>query len=186
MQKLSNLWKVIIVGVGAAILIVLTIVYATSTGSQNPVADNSANPALTANSPTQTPGISGSTTTVEGGSVVTVVAGPSASGPVIKFVTPIKADIWKIGTQNLISWNKAGNFSGSLSLINASTGAFVGTILPEIGPQQTSYAWNTRDLMLTRTDPLKKDVVPGVYEVRIAYDGNNIKPVTSPAFTITN
>ena len=91
-----------------------------------------------------------------------------------------------IGVKNPISWSKAGNFSGSLSLIDATTKQFVGTILPEVGPSQTSYTWNTLSVALSRTNPAGQDIVPGTYEIELAYGGNNIKPVFSSAFTITN
>ncbi len=176
--------KIVIVAVAAAILIVIFIVYGTIGSRQNGIASGNASGSamLSADSPAQTPTSSAaaSPAPIRSGTAKTTAA------PVIRFVTPVSNDIWQIGTQNLISWNTPGNFTGSISLIDAATKQFVGVILPQVGPKQTSDAWNTRDLLLGRTNPLKKDVVPGTYEIQIIYDGNNIRPAASPAFTITN
>ncbi|MGH8101989.1 MAG: hypothetical protein ACREIW_11880, partial [Chthoniobacterales bacterium] len=71
-------------------------------------------------------------------------------------------------------------------LLDAKTGAFLGVILSESGPHQTSYAWDTRHYFLSRYSPLKKEIVPGMYKFKILFDGNNLSPIVSPAVTISN
>jgi hypothetical protein len=176
---ISNVSKVIIVAVIAAVLIILVIVYGTQNGVPTTTADNnssSTSVALTATSPAET-----------ANTISATPKSPAAPAtPVITFVTPVANDIWTIGNQNPIAWSIAPNVSGAISLLSATTGKSIGVILPEIGPKQTSYAWNTRDVFLDRSDPQKTDVIPGTYKIEVSFDGNNLKPITSPAFTITN
>jgi hypothetical protein len=184
MPKLTNVSKVVMAAVIVVIFIVLVIVYntgsATNPGPTNTTSTSAPGATLTAASPTQTP--TSSVAQTNSGQVVA----PRPPAIIIHMITPVSKDIWKIGTQNVISWNKAGGITGSISLINATTKAFMGVVLPQVGPNQTSYTWNTRDLLLDRTNPLKKDVVSGTYMLKLSYDGNNVQPVTSPVFTITN
>jgi hypothetical protein len=105
---------------------------------------------------------------------------------VIKLITPVANDQWKIGASNSISWNPAGNFSGEIDLVDGTTHAFIGVIFSETGAQQTSYSWNTRQYALGRYSPLSKEVVPGSYAVSLKFDGNNLPTLISPTFTITN
>lgn len=187
MKGLSNVSKVIILAVVAAILIIVAIVY---NQGGNSTQDNTSNvSATTATSSTETstqPATSpqANTKASTGHPAVPIVNGPPA--PVISIITPVGNDVWTIGTKNVISWNKAGNITGSISLINESNQSFAGIILPEIGPDQTSYTWNTLSVSLNRTDPAGKDITPGIYEIEITYDGNNIKPATSFPFSIIN
>ncbi len=109
----------------------------------------------------------------------------AVTGFQIRLLTPIAGETWAFAQQNTISWDRAANVSGQIELLNASTRALVGVILPQTGPSQTSYTWNTRDLLLSRTNPLKKTVSPGTYLIRIAFDGNNLSPVTSGVVTIS-
>lgn len=188
MKSLSNVSKVIIVALVAAFLIILAIVYGGGDGSGNQNTADEVPPALMANAPTQTPSQPSSTQpsikTTSGHIPVPIVKSPAP--PVISIITPVGNDVWQIGTQNVISWSKSGGISGSISLLNGTNQKFIGTILPEIGSNQTSYTWNTLNVSLNRSDPSGKDVVPGLYEIEITYDGNNIKPITSFPFTITN
>ena len=108
----------------------------------------------------------------------------SPQPPVISFITPPAGDSWPIETQNTIIWNKPGGISGELVLVNAGTGTVAGVILSQVGPEQTSYTWNTRDLYLNRTSPTETTVTPGKYMVMLSYDGNHITPVVSPVFSI--
>jgi len=106
------------------------------------------------------------------------------SRPVINFITPIAGSLWKINTYNSISWTKAPNVTGYIYLVDATSKNFVGVIIPQTGTMQTSYSWNTRDLLLSRTNPLKKDVTPGNYIVEMAFDANHLPLISSPVFTI--
>jgi hypothetical protein len=134
-----------------------------------------------------TTGVSGTTATNT--STPTSSYGGTATSPtqiVIKITAPAAGDIWKIGTKNSIAWTKAPNVTGYIYLINAETKNLVGVITPQIGPQQTSYPWDTRQLGFSRTNPAQKDVVPGTYYVSIAFDGNHLPIISSPIFTIVN
>jgi hypothetical protein len=164
-SKISNVSKVIIVAVIAAILIVWVIVSGVQGGNQNAATN------ITAVTLTEVP--SGTATQASEQRIVT-------------FITPVAGDIWIIGEQNPISWNAAPKITGAISLLAAATGKSIGIILPEIGPLQTSYTWNTRDVFLDRSDPQKTDVVPGTYKIEVSFDGNDLKPIISPTFTITN
>ncbi len=110
---------------------------------------------------------------------------PATTGFVIRLVNPIPGEIWIIAQQNLISWDREAGVAGQIELLDAATYKLVGVILNQIGPSQTSYTWNTRDLLLSRNNPAKTTVVPGQYVVRIAFDGNNLSPITSQPITIT-
>lgn len=195
MNKLGNVGKVILVGVVAAAFIIIVVIYGMSGSSNNSDAPAGSTTgtagsgaAVTANSPMQTPTVVAQTgqTTGQMDAANQPAKSKAPSPKIITIITPVQGDVWTIGTDNLISWNQAGGISGDIYLADAQTGAFVGVILPQIGPQQTSYTWNTRDLLLDRTNPLKKDVTPGNYVLKIAYDGNDVPLATSPAFTITN
>jgi len=124
---------------------------------------------------------------IQGGSGATTVPGATRSATIgftIHLQAPIAGETWTIAQQNAVSWDRAAGVSGQIELLNATTKALVGVIIPQTGPNQTSYTWNTRDLFLSRTSPVKKNVTPGTYVVRLAFDGNNLSPVTSGAFTI--
>lgn len=136
------------------------------TGSTGAVANNptSGSPA---HQPTNTPGTPATT----------------LSPPYI--TEPTSASVWKIATQNIISWTKEANVSGYIYLVDATTKNTLGVINPSTGPHQTSYTWNTRDILLSRTNPLGKTVTPGTYIIKISFDGNNLPVVSSPTFTIS-
>lgn len=122
--------------------------------------------------------------TPSGGTNAPVAPKPALTGFTIHLRTPIAGETWTIGHQNTISWDRAAGVSGQIELLDAATKALVGVIISQTGPNQTSYAWNTRDVFLSRTNPLKKTVTPGAYMVRLLFDGNNISSVTSGVFTI--
>jgi hypothetical protein len=194
--KLSNVTKVIIVAVIAAALIIWVIVYSTNNGGSST--------ALNSNTNTGSIGSSSSTAattlTANGSPAVSATEKSSAPAsapattpsttptiaPAITFVTPVANDVWTIGDKNLISWNAAPNVTGAISLLSAATGKSIGVILPEIGPKQTSYTWDTVGVYLNRTDPQETDIVPGNYKIEVSFDGNNLGPIVSSAFTITN
>ncbi len=101
-------------------------------------------------------------------------------------MTPTVNSQWQIGGSNLISWSTEANFSGEIDLLDGKTGNVIGVILSETGPHQTSYSWDAREYELSRYSPLKKEVTPGTYKIRIRFDGNNLPPIISSAITITN
>lgn len=115
----------------------------------------------------------------------TAITPQGAPVPVIAIVTPSTGTTWQIGQSNLISWNNQANITGEIDLLD-STGQLVGVITSNTGPQQTSYSWDTREVYLGRYSPVKKDVVPGTYLVRLKFDGNNLPDIATGAITITN
>lgn len=175
MDNMTPTGKIII---GVIIVVVLVVIVA-GLRSQQPAGNS---------------GISGSPAPTSGGVTSNVTIGGQAPGsakkptvhPTISVVTPAAGAAWKISTPNTISWSRAGGISGNIYLVDAQTKSFVGVILPQTGPQQTYYEWNTRDVFLDRTSPSKKTVLPGKYIVKIAFDGNNLPIIASPAVTITN
>lgn len=130
-------------------------------------------------SPTPTPGQSNG----GGGSNVPIVPGPVIT---IHLLTPIANNVWTIGGQNPIAWDNPADVTGEIELINATTKAFVGVILSETGPNQTSYSWNARSIYLGRYSADEVDVVPGTYSVLIHFDGNGLGDLISGPITITN
>ena len=104
----------------------------------------------------------------------------------IDLITPISGNVWTIGGQNSIAWSAPANITGEIDLVNAATKEFVGVILSETGPNQTSYSWDARSIYLARYSPDQKDVVPGTYAIRIHFDGNGLGDLVSSPITITN
>ena len=113
---------------------------------------------------------------------------PALPGPAItiNLITPISGNAWTIGGANPIVWSAAANITGEIELVNADTKAFIGVILSETGPNQTSYSWDARSVYLSRYGADKKDVVPGTYSIRIHFDGNGLGDLVSGPITITN
>jgi len=181
MNKLTDVSKLAIAaGVGLVIGIVLISVYFGVSGPSVQQYNTSGNqqPTSTATSGSQ-PGAGGTS-----GSTAPKTSG-SKGLTIIKLITPVPGDTWTIATPNVISWMKAGGFSGQIELLDASTMKLAGVILNQVGQSQTSYEWNTRDIYLSRTSPSKTTVLPGKYVIKILFDGNNVAPITSQPFTIS-
>jgi hypothetical protein len=68
--------------------------------------------------------------------------------------------------------------------MNASTGAIAGWIEQEILPNQTGFSWNTRDIFLSKTSPLKKDVTVGAYRIIVSFDSPSKPAAVSSIFNI--
>ena len=128
-------------------------------------------------SATTTPPSSGSSTGVP------IIPGPSIT---INLLTPIANNLWTIGQPNPIAWSAAANITGEIDLVDAKTKDFIGVIDSEIGPNQTSYIWDGRSIYLGRYSANKKDVVPGVYSIRIHFDGNGLGSLISGPITISD
>jgi hypothetical protein len=117
---------------------------------------------------------------------------PSGGAPVagavitVHLLTPITGNVWTVGKANPIAWDKAAQTTGEIDLVNASTKKFVGIILAETGPKQTSYTWDAREIYLGRYSADEKAVAPGIYSIRIHFDGNNLGDLISGPITITN
>lgn len=113
---------------------------------------------------------------------------PALPGPAITItlLTPISGNVWTIGGANPIAWDNPADVTGEIDLVNANTKEFIGVILSETGPKQTSYTWDARSIYLARYSADMKDVVPGVYSIRIHFDGNGLGDLVSGPITITN
>jgi hypothetical protein len=183
MIKMTPVGKVVIGAVIAVLLLVLIIASRSNPGGSTPSSSSTPNGGTAVNA---APGASSGQTRTGAPSPTRSTGPKQARRPVITIVAPATGDAWKINTQNTITWDQEGGISGNIYLVDARTQKFVGVVIPQTGPHQTYYTWNTRDLFLDRTSPLKKDVVPGIYIVKLAFDGNNIPVVTGPVFTITN
>lgn len=159
--------------------------------------------AAPAESPQNTTGAASTTVTnvvpgSSGSSTASPVAPPSAGsnkgnipalpGPAITIhlLTPISGNAWTIGGNNPIAWDNPADVTGEIELVNAATKAFVGVILSETGPNQTSYSWDAREIYLERYSADKKDVVPGAYSIVIHFDGNGLGDLVSGPISITN
>jgi plastocyanin len=84
----------------------------------------------------------------------------------------------------VIQWDKAANITGGIYLVNSANGSVVGWILPQTGPNQTSYPWNTRDLLVSRTSPTKITVPVGTYIIKVMFDSPQDPSITSAPFSI--
>lgn len=113
---------------------------------------------------------------------------PALPGPTITIhlLTPIANNVWTIGGQNPIAWDNAAGVTGEIELVNATTKQFIGVILSETGPNQTSYSWNARSIYLGRYSADQVDVVPGTYSILIHFDGNGLGDLISGPITITD
>lgn len=108
---------------------------------------------------------------------------PPGKVAVIAVWSPKSNEQWVIGTPHTIQWSGEAGIKGSISLIDATTNSVVGLISSETGPHQTSYAWDTKSVYLTRYGGLKKDIGIGKYMIQVTFDGN-VKVATSPQFLI--
>ncbi len=106
----------------------------------------------------------------------------TSAGAVI--TSPAANSQWILQTQHTIAWSHGANSPGGIYLENAATGATVGWIQQQISPGQNNFPWNTRDLFVSRTSPLKEDVAPGNYRIVITFDYPNNPKLIGPVFSI--
>jgi hypothetical protein len=187
-------WGIIAAGVVVVIIVVILIVAlshhggtaatqtSASSSTQNSIANATTtvtNADVAAPAPIPT-GKSGGTT---GGSSVPILPSPVIT---INLITPISNNTWTIGQPNPIAWSAPANITGEIELVNATTKAFIGVILSQTGPNQTSYSWDARSIYLARYGADQKDVVPGTYSIVIHFDGNGLGDLVSGPITITN
>ncbi len=115
---------------------------------------------------------------------IAVAKSAPSTTPAVSILSPAASVKWVIGQNNVITWSQETKFTGGIYLVAASTGATVGWINTSIGPHQTSYTWNTRDVFLSRTNPAKKDIAVGVYRIKIVFDGGAVSEISGPVFSI--
>lgn len=118
-----------------------------------------------------------------GGGNIPALPGPAIT---IHLMTPVSGNLWTIGGTNPITWDNPADVTGEIDLVDAVTKAFVGVILSETGPKQTSYSWDAREIYLARYSADKKDVIPGTYSIVIHFDGNGLGDLVSGPITISN
>ena len=111
---------------------------------------------------------------------------PKAKPEKFFVLSPLAGEQWALGEQRTIKWTReAGHSAGTVGgvyLVYANTKEVVGWISQGVAPRQTSQIWNTRDVFLSQTIPVKKSVNTGSYVVRVSF-GNNIE-AESPPFSI--
>ena len=114
--------------------------------------------------------------------------GPTAAPAqiTINLLTPIANNTWIIGQPNPIAWSNQADITGEIDLLDAQTKKLIGVINSETGPHQTSYSWDARSIYASRYSPIKKDVLPGTYSIRIKFDGNGLSSLVSGSITISN
>ncbi len=113
----------------------------------------------------------------------TTAAQPKSSAS-IAIIHPASGEKFVVGQNNLIQWSKEGGVSGSIYLVNSADKSTVGWINSEIAVHQTSYTWDTRDVFLSRSNPSKKDIVPGTYIIKLQFDSARLATVSSAPFQI--
>ena len=186
-MKTSNVrWKMIGISAGilAIIAAVIFLIIAYAAPAENPQNTLTASTTITtvANG---TPGGSSTASAPPSPSAGTHSA-PTLPGSTITIhlVTPISNNVWTEGQANPIAWDNAAGITGEIDLVNASTKQFIGIILAETGPKQTSYTWNAEQVYLGRYSADEKAVIPGTYSIRIHFDGNGLGDLVSGPFTI--
>ncbi len=153
-------------------------------------------PAGSAQNGARTTGATNTVTTVAngtpGGSSTASAPGGNGNTPLapgstitIHLLTPITNNVWTIGQANPIAWDNAADVTGEIDLVNANTKKFIGVILSETGPKQTSYTWNAEQVYLGRYSANEVAVEPGVYSISIHFDGNGLGDLVSGPITIT-
>lgn len=192
---MSNTSKVVASIIVAVVAVVLILIYGASNSTAPTTGTTStstvAAPVVMASTTTEassgtTVRVTGTSGTKTTGKVTTPTPAPEPAPKQIILITPVPGVTWTITQDNVISWQKAAGTTGQIELLDASTMALVGVILPQVGPNQSSYTWNTRDLLLSRTNPEKTTVTAGRYIIRIAFDSPDFAPITSQPINISN
>jgi hypothetical protein len=192
MNAMNVRWKMVGVAIGIVVVIVIAIFWIISLATS---AKNFRNAGSTANASTTVtnvaPGGSSSTASAvppPSGTMGSAGSIPALPGPsiTIHLLTPISGNAWTIGGTNSIAWDNPAGITGEIDLVNANTKAFIGVILSETGPNQTSYSWDARSISLARYSADQENVVPGTYSIRIHFDGNGLGDLVSGPITITD
>lgn len=108
---------------------------------------------------------------------------PSSVKSGIAVLSPAADNRWVVGELHTISWSRAADISGGMSLLNADTKEVVGWINSNLGGGQTSFAWDTQSVFLARNSGYKKNIDPGRYIIKIQFDGN-LASIQSAPFSV--
>ncbi len=111
-------------------------------------------------------------------------SGTSQQTKTISILSPIPSEKWAIGETNTIKWSKESGVPGSVYLVKASDKSIVGWINSEIGPHQTSFTWDGRDVAVSRYNAQKRSVDRGEYIIKIVFDTNRIPTISSGVFSL--
>jgi hypothetical protein len=104
--------------------------------------------------------------------------------PSIRITSPALNDQWVIKEQHVIQWDNEALGTGAIYLVDAKTGATVGTISPSLTLHQKSFTWNGTDVLLSRGSSEKKSVEPGDYYFRIVFEVGNKQTVNGNVFSL--
>ncbi|MEK7195491.1 MAG: cupredoxin domain-containing protein [Patescibacteria group bacterium] len=102
----------------------------------------------------------------------------------ITVISPAGSDKWIINQLHTIKWSKEAGAKGSIYLVRSSDESVVGWINSEIGPHQTSYDWNTREVFTARYSPAKTNLKNGQYIIKLSFDSSEVGTVSSNVFSI--
>ena len=185
MNKKSLSFAIAALVLGAALIIILIIAVLRSGTSPAPSASAPSGTATStaATSTTAAPlPATGARRTSSAGTASTAPA-PATANP-ITFSSPAAGTQWILQKQHTISWSRAAGSPGSLVLLDPTTNAVVGWIEQNIDLTQNSFPWDTQDVFLSQTSPLKKNILPGDYRVAITFASPNLPVVISPVFSV--
>jgi plastocyanin len=119
-----------------------------------------------------------------GGKTSVTKSGTTQTGKIaLTILKPIAQTQLVLGQDNIIEWNRETGLTGGIQLLDAKTREVVGWIHVNLNPRQTSFAWDTRNIYLSRTNPLKKEIGTGNYVVQLVFDGPEAS-VPSQSFSI--
>jgi hypothetical protein len=99
-------------------------------------------------------------------------------------VAPAANAQWVFAQTNVIQWKRDTGVTGYVYLANAADGSVAGWLIQQTNSHDTSFSWNTRDLYVSRTSSIKKDVQPGRYIIKIVFNSPRWAPIASGAFSI--
>jgi len=103
----------------------------------------------------------------------------------ITMTAPILGSQWILGEQNIITWSRAaGSPDGTITLLDASTGAIVGWIQQHILTSQTNFSWDTGVIFPSKTSGLTESVPTGNYRIVLTFNSPSIPAVTGPVFSV--
>lgn len=107
-------------------------------------------------------------------------------------LAPVAGDQWIIGQTNVVQWKRATGVAGSVYLVTAAdpsnpswqAGVTAGWLIQQTNSGDTSFSWNTRDLYVSHTSAIKKDVSPGQYVIKINFTSPEWPTISSAPFSI--
>jgi plastocyanin len=181
----SKLVAVIVFGATAWVFFSLGAIYGQATGEMSLVTP----PAATPTTPISTTG----NTQQQGTTGPTVSGSPSKPSPssvgapaasTITFVAPAADAQWTFNDQHTIQWSKASGSPGTITLLDATTGAVVGWIQQQILGTQNTFTWNTRDVFVSKVSPQTANIAPGRYRIAISFLSPRDPEIVSSVFSV--